>query len=141
MTLEVVCSRGTYVRSIAHDLGQALGCGAHLSYLLRLQDGPFHHKESIPLPELEQAFSDGLLADLLYPLDTPLLHWKAAILGPQKVEQVRLGRLLALGAKGVSSTEVGQCRAYSLSGQFIAVLRYLPDRGLWHPRKVFLNPE
>lgn len=140
-TLEIVCSRGTYVRSLAHDLGQALGCGAHVSDLLRLQDGPFHVEDSISLPDLEQAFRDGTVMPLLYPLDEPLLHWKAAILGPQKVEQVRHGRLLTLGHSGELPPDGGRCRAYSVDGDFIALLSYLPARGLWQPQKVFLPPE
>lgn len=47
ITLNVVCSKGTYIRSIAHDLGQILGCGAHLSDLRRLRSGTFHVKDSI----------------------------------------------------------------------------------------------
>lgn len=47
ITLNVVCSKGTYIRSIAHDLGKILGCGAHLSNLRRLRSGTFHVKDSI----------------------------------------------------------------------------------------------
>ena len=47
LSLNISCSKGTYVRSIAHDLGQLLGCGAHLSELRRLRSGSFHIKDSI----------------------------------------------------------------------------------------------
>jgi tRNA pseudouridine55 synthase len=47
LSLNVICSKGTYIRSLAHDLGQLLGCGAHLSILRRLRSGTFHVKDSI----------------------------------------------------------------------------------------------
>lgn len=51
LILDIECSKGTYIRSIAQDLGQALKCGAHLSKLVRTRSGPFSLKECIPLPE------------------------------------------------------------------------------------------
>jgi len=53
--LDIECSKGTYIRTISHDLGQALGCGAHMSYLLRVRSGPFQLQESWTLEEIEEA--------------------------------------------------------------------------------------
>lgn len=58
-------SKGTYIRSMAHDLGQRLGCGAHLSALTRTACGPFSLEQSVDLPTLEQAAKSGDLANLL----------------------------------------------------------------------------
>lgn len=63
--LEIECSKGTYIRTISHDLGQALGCGAHMSYLLRVRSGPFKIQESWTLEEIEAATSDGDYSFLL----------------------------------------------------------------------------
>lgn len=63
--LEIECSKGTYIRTISHDLGQALGCGAHMSYLLRVRSGPFKIQESWTLEEIEKATRDGDYSFLL----------------------------------------------------------------------------
>lgn len=63
--LEIECSKGTYIRTISHDLGQALGCGAHMSYLVRVRSGPFTIQESWTLEEIEEATGLGNYAFLL----------------------------------------------------------------------------
>jgi len=56
VTIEVVCSKGTYIRSLAHDLGQILGCGANMKDLIRFQCGPFNIGNAVSIPQLEAAF-------------------------------------------------------------------------------------
>jgi tRNA pseudouridine55 synthase len=56
LTLDVDCSKGTYIRTIAHDIGQKLTCGAHASKLVRTRSGPFHLQDCIPLPEKDIPF-------------------------------------------------------------------------------------
>jgi len=63
--LDIECSKGTYIRTISHDLGQALGCGAHMSYLLRVRSGPFQLQESWTLEEIEESVRDSTYPFLL----------------------------------------------------------------------------
>lgn len=63
------CSSGTYVRSVAHDLGQALGCGAHLASLRRLSVGPFRVEDALPVSELERAIAAGETGPWWVPFD------------------------------------------------------------------------
>lgn len=63
--LDIECSKGTYIRTISHDLGQALGCGAHMSYLVRVRSGPFKIQESWTLEEIEEAVRTGNFSFLL----------------------------------------------------------------------------
>lgn len=63
--LDIECSKGTYIRTICHDLGQALGCGAHMSNLLRVRSGPFKIHESWTLEEIEEAVGKSNYAFLL----------------------------------------------------------------------------
>lgn len=63
--LDIECSKGTYIRTISHDLGQALGCGAHMSNLLRVRSGPFKIQESWTLEEIEEAVRESTYAFLL----------------------------------------------------------------------------
>lgn len=63
--LDIECSKGTYIRTLCHDLGQALGCGAHMSYLLRIRSGPFQIQESWTLEEIEKASGNAAYPFLL----------------------------------------------------------------------------
>jgi len=74
--LDVECSKGTYIRTLCHDIGQALGCGGHMSYLLRTRSGPFTLATSWTLEELEAAQAVGdasFLLPLSSGLDLPLV--------------------------------------------------------------------
>jgi len=63
--LYIECSKGTYIRTLSHDLGQALGCGAHMSHLLRVRSGPFKIQESWTLEEIEEAVRESTYPFLL----------------------------------------------------------------------------
>ena len=136
-TMEVECSKGTYIRSLAHDIGQVLGCGSHLRSLVRTKNGPFSLDDSIDVFDLEEAFVYGYWHDLIYPLDSVLLHWKAAILGQESERVLRQGQ--SLPVKGEDDVSGDRCRAYSLDGRIFALLRWDSATGLWHPEKVFRN--
>jgi tRNA pseudouridine55 synthase len=129
LMLEVTCSPGTYIRSLAHDLGQALGCGAHLTGLVRLASGDFRLEDAVPLEEL----TPERLPEVLLPLDAALRRYPALHLDEQTARAVRSGRAIT----GPPPEEEPLARAYGPDGSFLAVLEYQPDRGVWHPRKVF----
>ncbi len=78
--LDIECSKGTYIRTISHDLGQALGCGAHMSYLLRVRSGPFQLQESWTLEDIEEAARDSsypFLLPLIAGIDLPKVFLSA----------------------------------------------------------------
>ncbi len=72
--LDVVCSPGTYIRSLAADLGAALGCGAYLGFLVRTRAGGFALSDALTLEELSQALEEGTWRDCVIPPDRPLAH-------------------------------------------------------------------
>ena len=76
----VVCSKGTYIRSLAYDMGEQLGCGAHLSALVRTRSGPFTLAECVTLDEVAQAIEQGTVAQLLLPADRVLASYPALYL-------------------------------------------------------------
>jgi tRNA pseudouridine55 synthase len=133
-TIEVACSPGTYLRSLAHDLGQRLGCGAHLSSLTRLASGHFTLDEAISLDALGEAFATGRWAELIHPLDEALLDFEAITVESQAERQIRSGQQVQ-GPTPSSSSPL--CRAYSTEGKLIALLQYDAQTGLWQPKKVF----
>jgi len=143
--IEVECGRGAYIRTIAHDLGERLGCGAHLESLLRTAIGPFRLEEAVTPDTLRQSFKDGSWPGLLYAPDAALLNWPAAIIGEHNERWSRLGRPLDLpltsAARQRRLASGAGCRAYSLGGYLVAVLRYEGQGGLWRPEKVFATVE
>lgn len=133
LTIEVTCSSGTYLRSLAHDLGQRLGCGAHLSSLIRLASGHFTLDKAVGLDALGEAFVTGRWTELIHPLDEALLDFEAITFGKQAEHQIRFGQQVPGPKPSASSL----CRAYSTEGKLIALLQYDAQTGLWQPKKVF----
>ena len=75
LLLKIHCSKGTYVRSIAEDLGAKLGCGAHVIELRRLQAGPFGEADLVTMEQLELAREGGTLDSLLQPVSSAVSQW------------------------------------------------------------------
>ena len=148
VTIEVECGKGTYIRSLAHDLGQALGCGAHLKSLIRLRCGLFDIKDAISLPQLEDAFHCGYWQHFVYPIDVVLSSWTAVVVSEATGQAIRNGRPVVFenGIKGIgheqhspaSSSVENRCRIYTPDGCFLGVLRFNPEKGQWQPAKIFL---
>jgi tRNA pseudouridine55 synthase len=138
-TIEVTCGKGTYIRSLAHDLGQVLGCGATLTSLTRLRCGIFDLGDAVPLSDFEEACRHGYWQRYVYPLDAVFLDWAAVILSREQEELARNGQPLALEIPaGEPETGGRDCyRAYTLDGLFLGVLRFNPKNGCWHPKRVF----
>jgi tRNA pseudouridine55 synthase len=139
--IEVECGRGAYIRTLAYDLGERLGCGAHLESLLRTRLGPFRLADAADPDALREAFRDGGWARLVYAADAALVNWPAAIIGARNERLSRMGQPLGLPLTPVGRrlcvTSGVACRAYSEGGEFVAVLRYEGHGGLWRPEKVF----
>ena len=104
VTLTVTCSKGTYIRTLAADLGAALGCGAHLAALRRLQVGPFRVEEALPLAALEEA-TLAELASRLIPLDRCLPGMTRVAVDPEQARQMRQGRPLIWTATDLAPGE------------------------------------
>ncbi|MBI2955504.1 MAG: tRNA pseudouridine(55) synthase TruB [Chloroflexi bacterium] len=139
--IEIECSKGTYIRSFAHDLGQLLGCGAYLSYLVRLASGRFKIEDAVPLSALEDAIRGGYWQEMIYPLDHALLAFGAAILSAESEKAVANGQSWAPRVEPTSATieEIHEfCRAYSLEGEIVALLKLDRHARCWRPEKVFV---
>jgi tRNA pseudouridine55 synthase len=131
--LEIECSKGTYIRSLAQDLGQQLGCGAHLKGLVRTRCGPFRIEDAIPLPQLEEAGRYGYWMQFVHPIDTVLQHYSAVVVNSATEETIKKGGAITLETAAAED----YCRAYTTDGRLLAMLQRLPD-GLWQPKKVLI---
>lgn len=127
VTLDVVCGKGTYIRSLARDLGAALGCGAHLAGLRRTQVGPLGIDSAVSLTTLLD--DPSLLAQHLREPDTAIADWPRADVDEATVRRIRNGLAVRLRVSGELA------RAHAPDGRLVALLRF--DSGLWQPFKVF----
>ena len=136
-TIEVRCGRGFYMRSLAHDLGQALGCGGHLKALARLRCGGFDVADAVSIEEMEGRFADGSWRDALHAPDVALPGLRAVIVGRRNADVIRNGGAIEGVAGDTPPIDGERGRAYSVDGRFLATLAY--DGGLrqWRPEKVF----
>lgn len=78
--IRVSCGRGVYIRTLCHDIGQKLGCGAHMASLERVRAGIFDIEHALTREEIDSAYQNGTLAEKLLPLDAPLGHLPAVYL-------------------------------------------------------------
>ncbi len=132
--IEVHCSKGTYIRSLAHDLGDRLGCGAHIAALTRTASGHMTLADAIGLEKLREALVQGYAAQFLHPLDEALLEFEAVVLEPDMARRIQQGNPWTTDRRYATPL----LRAYSRSGQLIALLAQSQVPNLWKPKKVFL---
>jgi len=141
LTVKVECGKGTYIRSLAHDLGQALGCGGALKSLVRLNYGPFDVSNAISVPQLEAAFRYGYWKHFIHAADTVLLHWNTMIVDDAAEKKILNGAPITPKSQFSQPVATGtRCRAYTLDGCLLAVLHFNPEKGQWQVEKVFLQP-
>ncbi len=137
-TLDIECSKGTYIRSLAHDIGQSLGCGAIMQNLVRLRVGNFTLEEALTLEQLEQAFKSGNGEKNLYPADFPLSSFPAIIVDHQQQCSLVHGNPLSAGSAGWPAG-VKTVRIYNQTGDFIGMAKYQSGPHQWQPAKIFLK--
>ncbi len=132
--IDVYCSSGTYVRSLAHDLGQELGTGAHLVGLRRTKSGRFTLRDAVPMRRLQEAFDAGNWYRYLIPAAEALSDWPMVELDADDVELIRHGhRVPAL------PDQKGWARGVSQQGDLVALLEVDDQTHEWQPRKVFFQ--
>ncbi|MGI6143112.1 MAG: tRNA pseudouridine(55) synthase TruB [bacterium] len=140
---ECCCSKGTYIRTLAADIGEYLGCGAHLSFLLRTAVGPYEVADSWLLEEIEEC--DDLSARLL-PLSSALAELPQVVVKPDMVKLITNGnRVYPGGVESISaSLTPGQLvRLEQPANRLLALATWKEEgpNGYFHPCKVFLNHE
>ena len=137
VTVEVTCGRGFYVRSLAFDLGQKLGCGGHLRSLSRLRSGPFKLSEALSLEEAERRFKDGTWSEAVHAPDVVVGHMRAAVVGKRVEDMIRNGQSLPQGLRIPFSRPNEECRVYTADGAFLAIMSFNASSGRWQPDRVF----
>ena len=138
VVIDVHCSSGTYVRSLANDLGTTLGCGAYLVGLRRTKSGRFSLRDATPLRKLQEAFNAGNWYQYLIPAAEALAEWPAVELSPDDVENVRHGHRI----KADPTAKPGSVRGVSTQGELVALMELVTGETgepEWQPKKVFFS--
>ena len=129
ITIEVLCSKGTYIRTLAEDIGQSMGCGAHLKGLERTQTGNFQLSEALSIEALE-AMPMASREKALMPIDVLLEELSSIKLNMAELDAIKKGQSIDFMSK--NDKEV---RLYSPSGQFVGVGQ--PDlKGRLFPKRL-----
>jgi tRNA pseudouridine55 synthase len=132
--IDVYCSSGTYVRSLANDLGEALGTGAHLIGLRRTKSGQFTLRDAVPLRRLKEAFDAGNWYEYLIPAAEALSDWPMVELDADQVELVRHGHRVP-----AEDRIDHMVRGVSEQGDLVALMELDEETMEWQPRKVFFQ--
>ena len=138
LVIRLRCSAGTYVRALARDIGEALGCGAHLVALRRTQAGRFTLAEAVGLDRLEAAAREGRAESWLLPMDRAVADWPAARLSDEEARRLKLGQaIIPARATGLAAPAQGEVkvRVYDSAHVFLAVACW--DGTKLKPVKVF----
>jgi tRNA pseudouridine55 synthase len=137
LTFAVTCSRGTYVRVLAQDLGVALGTGAHLATLRRTACGPFDIRTAVRLDDVERAVAEERLP-LLAP-SAALGALRAVQVDGPTVTSIRRGQQRALGALGRPRGAGEVVRVASRDGRLVAIAAATPDGSGWQLARVMVG--
>lgn len=145
-TIRVRCSKGTYIRTICHDIGCKLGCGGAMASLKRTASGMFRIEHAITLSQLQELNDEGNLARVIVPIESmfdscPCLtvtsDGEKALLNGNQLKPEFLAQMPADGEKHIG---MGTCvRVYDHCGRFCAIYEYRQDRNLFCPVKMFLD--
>jgi tRNA pseudouridine55 synthase len=138
LKLDVECGRGVYMRSLAHDLGELLGCGGHVADLVRMRCSGFNADDGVTLDQLTaDAASDEGWRQHLHPIDWVLRDLKSITVGGHAEQFLRHGQPVSLGRPALDAGYLEQFRAYDAAGRFLALVRYNRPENSWRPVKVF----
>lgn len=147
-TIRVECSKGTYIRTLCHDIGQNLGCGGVMAKLLRTRVGEFRIDQAYTLDQLQNFSEKGMLPSVVIPVEKmfenlPIIYVKEGSqkvlkngnqLKPEDVKQVKTSMCKEFG----EMKEGQEVRVYDHSGTFYGIYRYAKERRLFCPVKLFL---
>ena len=135
--MSVSCSKGTYIRTLCHDIGEKLGCHGCMEKLLRTKAGQFLLEDSLRLSEVERLRDEGRLEEAILPVDEVFTAHPKAVL---KKESSRLGyngNSFRKTDLTVQDVKEGEIRVYDHAGAFIGIYAWHPGQRLYRPVKMF----
>lgn len=138
--MEVSCSKGTYIRTLCHDIGEKLGVGGCMESLLRVQVGRFVLADSLRLSEIQKAKEDGNLEKILQPIDSVFEQYRAVRIRPDQEKRLQNGNSFRKPDRLQNYDDQEMVRVYDSNGHFAAVYRYVEKDHEFRIVKMFLQP-
>ncbi|MBD3670966.1 MAG: tRNA pseudouridine(55) synthase TruB [Gammaproteobacteria bacterium] len=134
MEIDVRCSKGTYIRTLAEDIGAVLGCGAHLSGLVRTEAGPFRLDDAVDMATLEHLGEEGPegLDEFLWPVHEALENWPDVILSEDAAYYLGMGQAVMVP----NAPTDGWVRLFDKQSRFLGV-GMIADDGKVAPKRLF----
>ncbi len=142
-TIRVCCSKGTYIRTLCHDIGQKLGCGGAMASLERIRVGEFQAEDAHTLKQVQQYADEGRLSELISPIEDVFKRLSRLNVSESSYKALTNGNQLKAeevsGDKKDCLENGEEFRVYSHEGQFFGVYRYEMGRRLLVPVKMFFT--
>lgn len=137
--MEVSCSKGTYIRTLCHDIGELLGSGACMESLVRTKVSRFALEESLTLAEIQKKKDDGLLSEILTPIDAMFDAYPKVVLKEEFVSLVYNGNSFMLKHLQEVNlpSDCDRVRVYNSAGEFIAIYQFIKEKHLFQTEKMF----
>lgn len=137
-TIEVRCSKGTYIRTLCQDIGEMLGCGAAMKNLVRTQAGPFTLGEARTLNEIERLVQSKKTEEILIPIDRVFDNYRCGKVDAGAMKYLRNGNLVKASMCTLKNPEPDEhIRMYGDDGEFYAIYRYDLSGNKYHIVKMF----
>lgn len=134
--IRVTCSKGTYIRTLCHDVGQRLGCGGCMEELLRTKVGRFSLEESYTLGEVERAVQDGTISEMIHPVEAVLADYPAIYADSYGDRLLQNGNPLSDNLVSLQHKE-GWVRMYASDGTFTGIFQWDKGKKKYYPVKMF----
>lgn len=144
ITMRVSCSKGTYIRTLCHDIGQELGCGGCMEQLTRTRAAGFRLEDSLKLEEIERLAHEGRIEERIISVEEALKGYPSLAVCPQWDGLVHNGnpcfaRQLEFGSREQKEPEDGALfRMYDSQGKLMGIYEYEQRRHFWKPKKMLL---
>lgn len=140
ITFRVACSKGTYIRTLCHDIGQKLGCGGTMKSLKRTRVGIFTIDGALKLSQLEELAAQGRLEEKVIPVEAMFAELPALTVKDAFARLVENGNAFypSQAEKGTKMPDGGQVRVYDSKGRFYGIYAFSEEKERYQPVKMFL---
>ncbi|MCI8582974.1 MAG: tRNA pseudouridine(55) synthase TruB [Dorea sp.] len=136
--MEVSCSKGTYIRTLCHDIGERLGTGGCMEELCRIRSGAFRIEESHRLEYIRESMERGELENLLIPVDAVFSQYKKIQIEQDMDSRLKNGNPFVMGCPHTALLDGEYVRVYDSAGNFAAIYKYMQKENRFQTVKMFL---
>lgn len=141
VVMTVECSRGTYIRTLCHDIGAKLGCGACMEQLVRIQSGRFCLEDALTLGQIERLRDEGCLASRVVPVEEMFDHYPKASTEKEADRLAHNGNAIGESQVRMEEPREKKYRLYDSQGCFIGIYQYEEEQKRLKPEKMFIATE